>query len=183
MRIAPRAVNHRSVAASLVYSAPPCIWRLSVFFAKPEVIITELWNEISVRYLLHSCRDGSLDGWSLTSLFSTNAAISETSYTQRCWTSEETGAVKAETRSWYSTVAAAVLKTNVTSSIVKYTAGCQIHMKLDALMQTEIPVTSGMSNLKGEAELFQYSGLLFHTAGTGFVKYYISLKFSRRLQI
>ena len=51
-------------------------------------------------------------------------------------------------------------------------------MKLDALMQTEIPVTSGKSNLKGEVELFQYGGSLFHTAGTGFVQYYI--KFSRK---
>jgi len=75
-------------------------------------------------------------------------------------------------------VAAAVLKTNVTSPVVKYTAGYQIHMKLDALMQTEIPVTSGKSNLKGEVELFQYGGSLFHTAGTGFVQYYI--KFSRK---
>jgi len=44
----------------------------------------------------------------------------------------------------------------MTSPVVKYTAGCQIHMKLDALMHTEIPVTSGRSNLKGEVELFQY---------------------------
>jgi len=53
-------------------------------------------------------------------------------------------------------------------------------MKLDVLMQTEIPVTSGRSNLKREVELFQYGGLLFHTARTGFVQYYISLKFSRK---
>jgi len=57
--------------------------------------------------------------------------------------SEETGTIKLETRSWYSTAAAAALKTNVTSSVVKYTEGCNIHMKLDALMQTEIPVTIG----------------------------------------
>jgi len=53
-------------------------------------------------------------------------------------------------------------------------------MKLDALMQTEIPVMTGKSNLKREVELFQYGDLLFHTAGTGFVRYYISLKFSRK---
>jgi len=34
-------------------------------------------------------------------------------------------------------------------------------MKLDALMQTEIPVTSGRSNFKKEVELLQYGGLLF----------------------
>jgi len=34
--------------------------------------------------------------------------------------------------------------------------------------------------LKREVELFQYGGLLFHSAGTGFVRYYISLKFSRK---
>jgi len=27
---------------------------------------------------------------------------------------------------------------------------------------------------------FPYGGVLFHTAGTGFVRYYISLKFSRK---
>ena len=52
--------------------------------------------------------------------------------------------------------------------------------RVDAKLQTEIPMTSGRSNLKGEVELFQYGGLLFHTAGTGFVQYYISLKFSRK---
>jgi len=51
--------------------------------------------------------------------------------------------------------------------------GCHIHMKLDVLMQTEIPVTSGRLNLKGEVELLQHGGLLFLTAGTGFVRYYI----------
>jgi len=50
-------------------------------------------------------------------------------------------------------------------------------MTLDALMQTEIPVTTGRSNSKGEV---QYGGLSFHTAGNGFVQYYISLKFSRK---
>jgi len=67
------------------------------------------------------------------------------------------------------------------SCLVKYrpTAGYQIHMKLDALMQTVIPVASGRSNLKREVESFQYGGHLFHTAGTGFVQYYLSLKFSR----
>ena len=40
-------------------------------------------------------------------------------------------------------------------------------------MQTEIPVTSEKSKLKREVELFQYGGLLFHAAGTGFVWYYI----------
>jgi len=44
------------------------------------------------------------------------------------------------------------------------------HMKLEALMQTEIPVTSGRSNLKGGVELFHYDGILFHTAVTGFVQ-------------
>jgi len=33
-------------------------------------------------------------------------------------------------------------------------------------MQSEIPVTSGKSNL------FQYGGLLFHAGGTGFVGHY-----------
>ena len=33
--------------------------------------------------------------------------------------------------------------------------------------------------LKREVELFQYGDLLFHAAGTGFVRYYISLTFSR----
>ena len=45
-------------------------------------------------------------------------------------------------------------------------------------MQTEIPVMSEKSNLK--VELFQYGGLLFHAAGTGFVQYYILLTFSRK---
>jgi len=53
-----------------------------------------------------------------------------------------------------------------------------------ALMQTEIPVTSGKSNLiklRKEVELFlQYGGLLFHAGGTGFVRYYISLVFRRK---
>jgi len=40
-------------------------------------------------------------------------------------------------------------------------------------MQTEIPMTSRRSNLKGEVELFQYGGLLFHTVGTGFIQYTI----------
>jgi len=62
----------------------------------------------------------------------------------------------------------------VTLSVVNHTVGCQIHMKLASLMQTEIPVTSGRSNLKEEVELFQYGSLLFHTTGTGFVQYYIS---------
>jgi len=53
----------------------------------------------------------------------------------------------------------------------------QSHMKLDALMQTEV---SGKSNLKGEVELFQYGGLLFRSAGTGFVRHCISLKFNGR---
>jgi len=97
--------------------------------------------------------------------------------TQRCWMSEETGTIKLEARSWYAKVAAAVLKTNVTSSVVKYTAGCQIHKTLDALMQTEIPITTGRSNSKGKV---QYGGLSLHTAGNGFVQYYISLKFSRK---
>ena len=68
----------------------------------------------------------------------------------------------------------------MTSSVAKYTAGCQIHMKLDGMMQNEIPETSGKSNLNREVELFQCVGLLFHTAGTGFVQYYISIKFSRK---
>jgi len=63
----------------------------------------------------------------------------------------------------------------VTLSVVKYTADCQIHMKLDAMIQTQIPVTSGRSNLKGGVELFQYDGLLFHTTGTGFVQYCINV--------
>ena len=41
-------------------------------------------------------------------------------------------------------------------------------------------MTSGRSKLKGEVELFQYGGLLFHTAGTGFVQYDIPLKFSSK---
>jgi len=81
-------------------------------------------------------------------------------------------------------VAATVLKINVTSSVVKYNAGCHIHMKLDALMQTEIPETSGRSNAKAEVELFQYGGLVFHAAGTGFVQYYtVSQKSSHLLTV
>jgi len=34
--------------------------------------------------------------------------------------------------------------------------------------------------LKREVELFHYGDLLFHTAGSGFVRYYISLKFSTK---
>jgi len=34
--------------------------------------------------------------------------------------------------------------------------------------------------LKREVELLQYGGLLFHSATTGFVRHYISLKFSRK---
>ena len=47
-------------------------------------------------------------------------------------------------------------------------------------MQTKIPLTSGRLNLKREVGLFQYGGILFHTAGTGFMQYYISLKLSRK---
>jgi len=43
-------------------------------------------------------------------------------------------------------------------------------MKLDVLMQTEIPMPSGRSNLKRAVELFHYGRLLFHTAGSGFVR-------------
>jgi len=51
-------------------------------------------------------------------------------------------------------------------------------------MQTEIPLTSGRLNLKREVGLFQYGAILFHIAGTGFVQYYIYLKFIRKkLQI
>jgi len=65
------------------------------------------------------------------------------------------------------------------SQVVKYAMGCHIHMKLDALMQTEIPVRDEWKvKLKREVELFHYGGLLFHTARTGFVRYYIPLKFS-----
>ena len=34
--------------------------------------------------------------------------------------------------------------------------------------------------LKRKVELFQYGALLLYTAGTGFVRYYISLKFSTK---
>jgi len=34
--------------------------------------------------------------------------------------------------------------------------------------------------LKREVELIRYGGLLFHSAGTGFVRHYISSKFSRK---
>ena len=47
-------------------------------------------------------------------------------------------------------------------------------------MQTQIPVRSENVKLKREVELFEYGGLLFHAAGIGFVRYYISLAFSRK---
>ena len=49
-------------------------------------------------------------------------------------------------------------------------------------MQSKIPVMSGKSNLgpKREVDLLQYGGLLFQAVGTGFVRYYISLVFSRK---
>jgi len=36
--------------------------------------------------------------------------------------------------------------------------------------------------LKREVELLHYGSVLFHSAGTGFVRYYISLKFSRKTE-
>jgi len=42
------------------------------------------------------------------------------------------------------------VKINVMSLVVKYAMGCHIRMKVDALMQTEITVSSGKSNLKGK---------------------------------
>ena len=75
----------------------------------------------------------------------------------------------------------AVVITQPWLEISLQSAGCQIHMKLDALMQTDIPMTSGRSNnFKKEVELFQCGSILFHNAGTGFVQYYVSLTFSRK---
>jgi len=120
------------------------IWRPFVFFPNPEVVITEPWTEISLRYLVHSEMLNVWGHWHY-----------------------QTG----------NKISAAVLKNkrDDISTVVKYTAGCQIHMKLDTLMQPEIPLTSGRLKLNGEVELFPHGGLLFPTVGTGFVQYYISL--------